>query len=198
MSGAPGWAAEILGAIGDARLVEVRDALAKDRVDLEDRDAVLLHRAGGALLRELVPEGGPADAVNAYGALLHMLLLAWHHDWPTRFPPFAWRELPARTVWAQPFDRAAYEPLNGLFTHQRGGTLRVLAILGQHPARDGFTTLEAEAPQPLEPPPARPDGSAPFSSLMPGGDRAGLTSLASAHELVAYALRAVAAENAAG
>jgi hypothetical protein len=69
----------------------------------------------------------------------------------------------------------------------------VLAVLGFRADREGFTTIEADAPLPLAPPAPRPDGAAPFSSALPAGDRAGLRSLVTPQELLALALLARAA-----
>lgn len=181
----------LVDAIGEARLAEIRAALEQDRVDAWGRDAFLLHRAAGALYRELVPEDGPPDAVTAYGTLLHMIYLMWLAGWPTRTmgdsqppdEPIVYLQLPERRYWAQRDDAEPHEPIDGVFVLSRGHHRSLQAVLGMHEFGDGFSTIEAEVEWPLEPPGPRDDGSAPFAPRMVGGDRAGLHSVVNAAEL---------------
>jgi hypothetical protein len=67
------------------------------------------------------------------------------------------------------------------------GALRVLGIFGMHPARAGFSVVEAAGvPGPL----AREDGSRLFAATLAGGESAGLFELIGAEELVELGRRA--------
>ena len=68
--------------------------------------------------------------------------------------------------------------------------VRVLAVLGFRPGREGFTTMEAVSPLPPVSPTARDDGAAPFATVLPAGERMGFFSVTSESELVALALLA--------
>ena len=210
---------DLLAAIGEPRLSAVKDALPAAGDPL-DRDAFLLNAAAGRLWRDLMPEDAPAEAVTAYGALLHMLFLMWERDWPVarpgaeplrealakseplaaRTPPAAvcYLQLPERLVWAEPEPGAAHEPVDGAFVVAEPGRLRVVAVLGLWPDRGGFTTVEAAASLPAPAPPARDDGSAPFASALPAGERAGLLSVVGELELVAVAAAGLTVAEAAG
>lgn len=200
-----------MDAIGVERFEDVRGALERDRVEVRSRDAFLLHGAVGALLRDLVPPDAPAEAVNAYGTLLHMLYLCWSLGWPlatvsadtlrARVAPGSptpdpgprtpiYIQLPERLVWAEPLRGAPHEPVDGVFLVATDDRATALAVLGFREERQGYTTAEASFRLPLPPPGPRPDGSAPFASQLPGGERAGLLSLGSELELVALALLA--------
>lgn len=202
-------------AIGDPRFEEIRaDLVARKITDL-DRDAFLLNGVVGALLREMVPEEAPADAVIAYGALLHSVYCCWARDWPvatvdaTRLraslstlhtSPFAERsplavyiQLPPHLVWAEPTPGSPHEPLDGVFLLVHGDRAMALAVLGFHELREGFTTMEGDLRLPAAPPAPRPDGTPPFSPALPGGDLAKLVSLVDTHELASLALIALAA-----
>ena len=207
----------LLEAIGEQRFEEIKADLAARRTDDLDRDAFVLNGVVASLLRELVPEDAPAEAVTSYAALLHMLYAAWARGWPativdedalrralTGFPPlsplpsplFSYVQVPPLLVWAQPSPEAPHEPLHGLFVVAAPHRLRVLAIVGAHELRKGFTTMEADAPLPLAPPGPRADGSPAFASVIPGGERKRLISLVSPGELAALALLAQAATGA--
>jgi hypothetical protein len=203
------WAG-LLDALGESRFAEVRAALDAAHADPADRDAFLLAAAVGPVLRDLVPPDAPAEAVTSYGALLHALYLHWAHGGPVRpidrerlrpllaAPPAAptpepgacYLQLPERLVWAAPAPGAPHEPLDGCFLLTAAGRARVVAVLGARPEREGFTTIEAEAPLPPPPLTARDDGTAPFAPVLPAGERMGFVSLTSEAELVWLALLA--------
>jgi len=207
------WTA-LVEALGEARFDAIREALAAAGTDPLDRDAFLLPAAVGRVLRDLVPADAPAEAVTSYGALLHMLYLHWDRGWPVRSldrpalvsllatPPAApttaatpgvcYLQLPERLVWAAPAPGAAHEPMDGLFTALEPTRLSVLAILGFRPERQGFTTIEAGASVPWPAPRERPEGSTPFATVLPAGERMGLFSVVSPEELVALATLALA------
>ena len=209
---------DLVEAIGTKPFEDIREALAAGRVDAANRDAFLLLGPAGALLRELMPAEAPAEAVTEYGALLHVLYL--HRDTgrairvldratldralsdytalgrPPTAPGVVYVQLPERIVWAEPATGAPHEPLDGCFVVLSASAVSVLAILGFRTERGGFTTVQASATLPLTPPAPRPDGTAPFTSVLPAGQRAGLLSVVSPGELVALALLALAAPEA--
>jgi hypothetical protein len=210
---------QLAEAIGDARFTEVRAALEARRTADLDRDAFLLDGVAGALLRELVPADAPAEAVTAYGALLHSIYCCWARDWPVagvdadtlrsalsaqRPSPLAlhsslavYVQLPPRVVWAEPAPGVPHEPLDGVFLLGHEDRAMALAVLGFHELREGFTTMEGVLRLPAPAPGARADGTAAFASALPGGDLAQLRSVVDTHELVALALVALeAAESA--
>jgi hypothetical protein len=205
---------DLLEAIGPKPFEDIREAVAAGRVDAADRDAFLLLGPVGALLRELMPSDAPAETVTEYGALLHVLFLHREAGHPLRAldraalersladpsplgrppeAPGAWYvQLPERLVWAETTPGTPHEPLDGCFVVLSAARLSVLAVLGFRPERGGFTTVEAASALPLAPPGPRPDGSPPFASVLPAGERAGLRSVTSPDELLALALLALA------
>jgi hypothetical protein len=211
---------DLIAAIGENRFALIAEALAQAKTDHLDRDAFLLNGVAGRLLRDLMPGDAPPGTVNAYGALLHMLFVAWERDWPLarpaeaplrvalaaprplepRTPPAAvcYVQLPERLAWAEPEAGGPHEPLDGVFLLAASDRARVLAVVGMRSDRDGFTTIEADLPLPAPAPAARADGSAPFASVLPGGDLARLLSVVSEHELVALALTGLAVGERAG
>jgi hypothetical protein len=206
------WTA-LVEALGDARFEDIRGELAAARTDPFERDAFVLVGAAGRLLRDLVPDDARAEAVTSYAALLHVLYLHWASGRPVRAvarewlsarlatpspppapaPSVCYLQLPERLVWAAPSDGAAHEPLDGLFVATTRERARVLAVLGFRPEREGFTTIDATVPLPITAAPARSDGSAPFSTVLPAGERMGLLSITSETELAWLALLALAA-----
>jgi hypothetical protein len=213
MSGRSGPWTDLIGALGEERFAQIRDALAAAGTSDLDRDAFLLNGSVGALLREMMPEQAPAEAVNAYGALLHMMHAAWSRGWPVRSlsagelrrivesnpapappasePAVCYVQLPERAVWAEPEPGASHEPLDGAFVVAAGGQARILAVLGLRASRAGFTTIEAATILPAPAPPARADGSPPYAPTLPGGVEAELVSLATGAELAALAVAAM-------
>lgn len=205
------WTA-LVEALGDGRFEEIRGALAAAPADPFDRDAFVLGAAAGRLLRDLVPDDAPSEAVTAYAALLHALYLHWLAGRPVRAvrrerltaqltvpspaahpaPAVCYLQLPERLVWAAPAAGAAHEPLDGLFAMTTSTRLQVLAVLGFRQEREGFTTIEAAAPLPATSIPVRADGSEPFSTVLPAGQRMGLYSVTSEVELAWLALLALA------
>jgi len=177
MSRALPWT-NLVAAIGEERLAEVRAALEKDAADPLDKDAFLLHRAVGALYRDLVPENGPPEAVNAYGTLLHMVYLWW-----LKHPALTYRQLPERTYWAQRDPAEPHEPIDGIFSFERNGAVELQAIIGVHDFGEGFSTIEASVPLPIAEPGDRADGTPAYTPLMVAGERAGLHSVVNPAEL---------------
>lgn len=208
------WTA-LFDAIGEGRFEEIRAAVRHDRVDAADRDAFLMIASAGSLLREMMPPEANGGALAAYGALLQILYLLWDAGWPVAtldrpslegaladpaaigHPPPApgvtYVQLPERAVWAEPAPGEPHEPLDGCFVALSASRIAVVAVLGFRADREGFTTVEAAAPLPIAPPGPRPDGTAPFASALPSGERAGLRSVVTPQELLALALLARAA-----
>ena len=173
-----------------------------------------MNGAVGQLLRETMPDEAPADTVTAYGALIHMIYLAWAAGWPVvtvgadalrtalaqplplshspTLPRVSYLQLPPSVVWAEPVAGEPHEPLDGAFVLAETGRVHVLGVLGFRAGRDGFTTMEGAIRLPAPPPGPREGGSAPFASVLPAGDRAKLVSVVDEHELAALALLAMA------
>ena len=202
---------ELVAALGDDRFEEIRAALGSRNVDPHSRDAFVLEAAVGRVLRDLVPADAPAEALDSYAGLLHLLYLHWAAgravliadrdrlrerltDVPRQLPAppvgASYLQLPERLVWAAPAPGAAHEPLDGIFLDASGERLRVMAVLGFRAGRAGFTTIEADAALPLPPPGPRPGGTAPFATVLPAGERMGFFSVTSEGELAALALLA--------
>lgn len=205
---------DLVEAVGGKRFDDIREAVAAGRVDAASRDAFVLVGPAGALLKDLMPAEAPAQAVIEYGALLHMLFL--HHEaghpvraldraaleaaladpgalrGPPAAPGIRYVQLPERAVWAAANTGEPHEPLDGCYVLHTASAVSVLAILGFRPERGGFTTVEASANLPLRAPGPRPDGSAPFATVLPAGERMGFRSVVSPDELVALALLALA------
>ncbi len=201
---------DLLEAVGEQRLADIREAARAARAARADParvDAVLLLGPAGALLKELMPPDAPPEALTEYASLLHVLFLHWDGGQrvraldrpaleraladlaPLARPPAApgvtYVQLPERAVWAEPAPGTPHEPLDGCFVALTASQVRVLAVLGFRPERGGFTSMEAAAPLPLLPPGPRPDGSAPFASTLPAGERMGFRSVVSPAELLA-------------
>lgn len=208
---------DLVAAIGEERFTQIRDALAAAKTDAYDRDAFTLNGAVGALLRELMPDEAPAEAVSAYAALLHMVFLAWSSGWPvaqitedalraalvpgtplpsplsSHHPSCRYLQLPPSLVWAEPAAGEAHEPLDGAFVLVREDRVHVLGVLGLRAERPGFTTMEGAIRLPAPAPEGRPDGTSAFASTLPAGDKAGLISVVDEHELCALALLSLGA-----
>lgn len=203
---------DIVAAIGEEHFEEIRASL--DAAQANERDAFLLNGSAAAMLRELMPEEAPADMVNAYAALLHMLYVMWSHDWPIveaqeeqlrkslaaplplsrapTLPRAFYFQLPERLVWAEPAEGDAHEPLDGIFVIALPDRVHALAVLGFREGREGFTTMEGAIRLPAPAPGPRPDGTAAFTSTLPGGDAAKLISVVDEHELAALAMHGMA------
>jgi hypothetical protein len=192
--------------LADARFPGIRDALAAEATDPADRDAFLLNRDVVTMVRELRPEEGVGTEIGQLAALVHHVYLFWDAGRPVvaldtaetagilsggarspaRLP--AYFEVPERRIWAEPVPSSPHEPLDGCFVHAApGGAVRVLGVFGLHPDRPGFTVVEAAGPR--VPHLARPDGSALYEPLLPGGAAAGLHSLAGGEELLELGYR---------
>ena len=136
------------------------------------------------------------------GEALTERLLSPEHGAPAwRFaaPPACYLQLPHQRVWARVADEAAYEPLDGIFCAARSlengaHELSLLAVLGLRPERPGISLLRHRAVLREEEASARAarpwrDGAAPFANAIPGGERMGYHTLATASELEALTIR---------
>ncbi len=206
------------GAESELRFAVIRDSFARTGADPNDRDAFVLDREVTAFLRELVPEEGVGAAIREHLVLLHHAWLYWSAGgWlisltrdrarrmlaspgpeeeaqpaapsESRLPPAFYLQLPERLVWADLGDGQPHQPLDGAFVRPwPGGGLFILAVAGMHPGREGFTVVDADGypGEGLE----RSDGSPTFAPVLPGGEAAGLFSVAGEPELLELGARA--------
>lgn len=119
--------------------------------------------------------------------------------WRFAAPPACYIQLPSQRLWARVSEQAAYEPVDGWFAAARtlpsgAHEIRLLAVLGLREDRPGVSLLphadilpEAEVGARITSP-WRASG-APFENAIPGGERKGYRTLATAGELEALALR---------
>lgn len=198
------------GPLAEERFPGMRESLAASGRDPHDLDAFVLDRAVVTFLRELVPEEGAGDAVEQHLALLHHAYLYWAEGgWVVRLgrdrargvlapdnspeqaapTPRAWyAQFPERLVWAELAPGEPHQPLDGLFVRPWGaGGWFALAVFSLLPGQDGFSVADADGYR--EAALTRPDGSALFSPVLPGGAAAGLHSLVGAEELLELAAR---------
>lgn len=207
MTGRPTPFALVFGALAPERFPALRDSLAARGTDPADRDAFVLDPAVAQLLRDIVPEEAPPEALAEFLATLHHGYLFWQGGQvvvagtseapraPRASPaPLAplYLQLPSHLYWGQLEPEAPHEPLDGLFVHPHGGALRALGVFGVHPERPGFSVVEVAGPPPAALLP-RADGSAPFAPQMAGGAAAGIRSVAGPDELLALAWHTPAA-----
>jgi len=183
----------------------IQNAVATSGRDARDRDGFLLLRDVLMLLRDLRPDDGMGEGIDQLAALVHHAYLFWSSGRVTvevpaelledllgggaRLHPQDGEEapryvqLPIHRIWAQVVPGEPHEPLDGLFVHGTAeGQLRVLGVFGIHPERPGFSVVEVSGfrAQAL----ARADGSRLFHPSLPGGEAAGLYSIAGSEELL--------------
>lgn len=198
------------GDLAAARFPAIDQALGASGIDPGDRDAFLLQREVSQLLRELRPDEGLGEGVEALAALVHAAylfhrggerIIAVDDDTlrllvgeapgarlaPAAPPEPAYVQLPPLRVWGVAVEGAPAEPLDGWFVTGGQTVLSVVAVFGMHPGRDGFTVVEASGQHPDEL--RRPDGTALFAPMLAGGATAGLASLSGAEELLELAWR---------
>lgn len=198
------------GDLASARFPAINRALAAAGADSRDRDAFLLLREVSQLLRELRPDEGLGEGVEALAALVHaaylfhrggdpivtvdeetLRLLVRETPGPRSAAPSprdpAYVQLPPLRVWGVTREGAPAEPLDGWFVAEGKDGLSLVAVFGMHPGREGFTVVEASGPRPDEL--RRPDGTALFAPMLAGGMTAGLASLSGAEELLELAWR---------
>lgn len=191
------------------RLLAVEEGIAAAGVDARQRDAFVLVQEVVELLRDLRPDEGLGTGVDALVSLVHAAYLFWKDGQETvavrepvlqaalrSGPPVSARparaatrylQLPPLRVWGTPVEGEPPEPLDGWFAVPQGDRLALVAVFGLHPARGGFTVVEAEGPRPGHL--AREDGSPLFAPTLAGGGAAGLASVTGAEELLELAWR---------
>jgi hypothetical protein len=196
--------------LAEQRFPALKEELARDDRDSRDRDAFLVSPEAVKLIRDLRPTEGVGEAIDQLVAFVHHAYLFWdsgqlYTSVPLEqleaflgaAPPVSdseittpfYVQLPERHVWGEVLQGEPHEPLDGAFVHHApAGDLRVLGVFGMNRERDGFSVVEATGPRALNL--ARPDGSALFGPVMPGGDAAGLHSIAGGEELLELGWRA--------
>ena len=205
----------VFGELAADRFPALQASLAAGNTDPYDRDAFILDRAVTELLRDLVPEDAPSEALREFIAVLQHSYLFWDAGRtvkesdgriagssadliqaitirPSVHPPIrpAYLQLPSHLYWAQLEPDEPHEPLDGFFVHRWRDGIRVLAIFGLHPERPGLSVAEVEGPAPALGA-TRPDGTPRYAPLMEGGAGAGLRSVADGEELLALAWHAL-------
>lgn len=199
----------VFDVIARDRFPEVRASLESASADPANRDAFLLDRHVVQVLRDLVPDEGVGEAVDQHVALLHNAYLFWQDgqrvvrlnrkDTESLLatapanghgpaPDTVYVQFPERTLWAQINEGAPHEPLDGVFVSAIREGYRVLGIFGMHPDRIGFSVAEVSGTRLADQ--QRPDGTALFAPLLPGGAAANLYSVDGAPELVELGARA--------
>ena len=201
------------------RFPAIAEALQQDGIAPGDRDRFVLVEPVGRLLRDIVPEGAGAEALETHVLLLHTAFLHWSsggavyrigeqalrrviatRQITAALPqPALYLQLPELRVWGSPTPGAPPEPLDGMFVSASDvpGSVAVLAIFGMRPDRPGFSAVgidgRADSDEPagneIEVAAARADGSPPFGPILPGGSAAGLHSVANAGELLLLTCR---------
>ncbi len=196
--------------LAEERFPAIRDALVRDGGDPRDRDAFLVTPEVVQLVRDLRPVEGVGEAIDQLVAFIHHAYLFWDAGRPyVSIPveqldaflgpaadqtengaatPF-YAQFPERRIWGEVLQGEPHEPLDGCFVHQApDAALRVLGVFGMNRERDGFSVVEATGPRQTNL--ARLDGAPLFAPVMPGGDAAGLRSIAGGEELLELGWRA--------
>lgn len=199
----------LLGGEVEEGLERVREALQAEQRDPYDRDAFLLSPVVVEMIREARPEEGYGQTIDQVVALLHLAYLYWQEGRPVidlddpgldalvsaggaadgrlQQPPAYYVRIPPRRVWASPLEGQTPEPLDGWIAARHGDLLRLVALFGVRPERDGATVVAAEGTTPVDL--ARADGTPLFSPVLPGGQAAGLYSIVGTEELLELAWR---------
>lgn len=199
----------LLGGEVEEGLERVREALQAEQRDPYDRDAFLLSPVVVEMIREARPEEGYGQTIDQVVALLHLAYLYWQEGRPVidlddpgldalvraagaadgklQQPPAYYVRIPPRRVWASPLEGQTPEPLDGWIAARHGDLLRLVALFGVRPERDGATVVAAEGTPPVDL--ARADGTPLFSPVLPGGQAAGLYSIVGTEELLELAWR---------
>jgi hypothetical protein len=201
----------VFGDVASERFPPVREGIAAAGRDLTSRDEFLLVREVAELMREIRPDEGLGEAVEALVAFVHTAFLYWHHgerlveverdvlgqaiavgtrpgasDPPNT--PTSYMQLPPLAVWGVPIAGSPPEPLDGWFLSRPGGVLTLLAVFGLRPGREAMTTVEIAGPRPPASL-ARLDGTPLFAPRVTGGAAAQLYSVEGEEELLELACR---------
>jgi hypothetical protein len=111
------------------------------------------------------------------------------------FEPYTtYYQLPERWFWAQTAPAGPHEPLDGVFVVPGAGRrdLTVLAVLGLRDDRGGFSQITVTTTLEDARRAASGGRTPPFAPLVPGGEAAGLRSLATVGEVLHLSLLAAA------
>lgn len=201
----------VFGDVASERFPPVREGIVAAGRDLGSRDEFLLVREVAELMREIRPDEGLGEAVEALVAFVHTAFLYWHHgerlveverdvlgraiavgartgasDAPDT--PTSYIQLPPLVVWGVPIAGSPPEPLDGWFLSRPGEVLTILAVFGLRPGREAMTTVEISGPRP-PPSLARLDGTPLFAPRVTGGAAAQLYSVEGEEELLELACR---------
>jgi hypothetical protein len=201
----------VFGDVASERFPLVRQGIVAAGRDMASRDEFLLVREVAELLREIRPDEGLGEAVEALVAFVHTAFLYWHHgerlveverdllgqaiavgtrpgasDSPDRATSYL--QLPPLAVWGVPIAGSPPEPLDGWFLSQPGEVLTILAVFGLRPGREAMTTVEIAGPRPPASL-ARLDGTPLFAPRVTGGAAAQLYSVDGEEELLELACR---------
>jgi hypothetical protein len=95
-------------------------------------------------------------------------------------------QLPHHWIWARASDTGPHEPLDGIFLamDDRGQEITIVAVLGLHAGRAGFTQIALHVPPADFLAASSGARRPPFAPLMEGGAVRGFRSVATAGELL--------------
>jgi len=205
------------------RFPAVTEAMKTADVAVADRDAFVLLEAVGRVLKDLMPDDAPPDALDAQVALLHHAYRHWAAGgWVYQIAPEVLRaatqggplssalptdacylQVPEQRIWAELEPGAPPEPLDGLYVASGAepGEVSVVGVFGMRRGRPGISVVtvlgradaDEAAADEVEVLAQREDGTPAFAPTMPGADRAGLYAIASPGELLLLAARLIAA-----
>jgi len=208
----------VFGELAPERFPEIQNAL-KDPAAARDRDRFVLVAPVGQLLRDMVPEEAPPEAMEAYVRLVHHAYQFWAggsviydvadraleraiaaNKLSSRLPHAAfYLRLPSLRVWGAAREDAPPEPLDGFFVTETAaaGAIAVLGVFGMHGERPGFSAVAVEgradedhaSAGEVEIPLQRDDGSPLFAPQLSGGQEAEVHSVANAGEMLLLACR---------
>jgi hypothetical protein len=151
----------------ESRFPAIAEALQQEGAAATDRDRFVLLEPVGRLLKEIMPEGAGADALEVHALLLHHAYQFWaaqqrvyeisdevlrratlEERITTHLPhPAQYLQLPELRVWGAPDETSPPEPLDGMFVSAAAsgpGAIDVLAIFGMRPDRPGFSAVGLE------------------------------------------------------
>jgi hypothetical protein len=199
----------LLGGEVNQGLEKVREALQAEQLNPYDRDAFLMSRTVVEMVREARPDTGYGETIDQVVALLHLAYLYWSEGQQVMelnnegleavlrdagpsggsgvVPSAYYVRLPPHRVWASPVEGQPAEPLDGWLAARTDNLIRLVALFGVRPDREGATVVAAEGMPPVNL--AREDGTLLFAPVLPGGAAAGLHSIVGTEELLELAWR---------
>jgi len=201
----------VFGDVANDRFPVLRDGAHAAGRDPANRDEFVLVREVAELLREIRPDEGLGEAVEALVAFVHTAFLFWRGGEQVVAVPrgllgeviavepradasaapaggTSYLQLPSLVVWGVPIVGSPPEPLDGWFVSRQGERLTVLAVFGLRPGREAMTTVEIAGPRPPAPL-VRIDGTPLFAPRMTGGEAAQLYAVEGEEELLELAWR---------